>query len=893
MVSVVLAIVLALVPLSVQATTYYVMTTGSNSNDGLSESTPFLTMQKCVDVMVAGDTCNVGGGTYSATGVQFKTSGSSGAPITLQAFPGATPILSCTSATNDDTHAILFKNSTGFRNPIGWINVTGIEVTNCYNGIKFTNLHDSIISNMHLHHNANQGILGAGGARVSILQNHIHDNGPLGASTSNLEHGIYIVSNAVVIRRNLIYNNQAYGIQIDGTKTFTAGGNYASVEFATSANWIIESNTIAYNRVRAGIVVWGSSADGTRIENNIIYENATTLATSEVQGVNCTSCTGSTGLIIKNNHYYGSGSGGQVGNHASLVGTISDNVVNVSAPAFVNGGSNSLPASPDFRLTARAPVDIALVNEFSHNGVAGAFQPPSTPTASITTNKMTLNFPFSTAVPVQNLSTAGVTFTCTANVCPGSPVVSSVSKVTGTDSNVDVAFSGITSDACLVHADAVTISYASGSGTWTGNDNIGPYPGLHQQILSFANLSVTNNCTGSGPAGYPGGALQILALDGNANDSSGNANHGTVTGGSFVTAKVGQGFQTTNGATDRINLNYGSGVDPSATSFTIAFGVNVTTPTLNRIYGGADLGTNQRLHWGTFGGTWGLGVQASALTTTSDLAATSGDHYVVIQVDAAADTVTICVDGVTATSGSGVKSITSSYTLASHISLGLPINFATSNTPTAVFDETRRYSGVVSCSSLYNAWNAPAVPPGGTFTQAAIQFQGIILDAGGSPIVVGPSVQTIEVPAGGGAVLLFQVHCENVTDCEATAFKLVYAQNGGSTWQQVPDIETADGTWMWGASTVANLNNGVRSTRLTGSCALTNGATQLTSAQTPSVDLPQDGCTVQAYIVRVGATHARDYYDYKLRTESDADFTIYTQTARILVVNPMASGIGF
>jgi len=48
-----------------------------------------------------------------------------------------------------------------------------------------------------------------------------------------------------------------------------------------------------------------------------------------------------------------------------------------------------------------------------------------------------------------------------------------------------------------------------------------------------------------------------------------------------------------------------------------------------------------------------------------------------------------------------------------------------------------------------------------------------------------------------------------------------------------------------------------------------------------------------AYIVRVGSTQAGNYFDYKLQFDGGVDLSTYTQTARLKVVNPMASGVGF
>ena len=49
-----------------------------------------------------------------------------------------------------------------------------------------------------------------------------------------------------------------------------------------------------------------------------------------------------------------------------------------------------------------------------------------------------------------------------------------------------------------------------------------------------------------------------------------------------------------------------------------------------------------------------------------------------------------------------------------------------------------------------------------------------------------------------------------------------------------------------------------------------------------------------AYVVHVDGVAGVDYFDYTLQTEAGLDLTGgYTQTARVQVVNPMASGIGF
>ena len=900
-----------------QAATYYVSTTGNNSNDGLTESTPKRTITHCVSIVVAGDTCLVRGGTYSTeTAIRFSVSGTVAAPIVLANYPGESPVIDFVDKQVGDTVTILHAN--GQPNGMGYITVEGFEIKNGHDGIKFYNMHNSIIRRNWIHDNNNQGILGIGGHHNLFTQNIINHNGnfagcdagqlhdpsdPSQGTVCNKHHGMYLHGQFYTITNNLVYDNLAFGLQQNGSSTSTyLTTRHPGPEFSGASGWIVAGNTFAYNNEAGGMVWWGSLTDNNRVENNIFYENKTRGATGDTQGISFSSPTGQTGNSAKNNHFYGSGSGAQSAfGSAGIEGTHytqSGNVINISAPAFVNGGSNSLPASPDFRLTARAPVNIALANEIPTNGVVGAFKPPSTPTvASIAANKITVVDGRSAAVPVQNLSTTGVTFSCTANVCPGSPAVSSVSRVTGTDNQVVITLSGITSNACVSHADAVTVSYNSSTGSWTGNDNIGPYPGLHQKILSFTSVSVTNNCTGVGPPGGTPSHISYPMENGSGttvSDTSGNGLHAT-TSGTWVSGKTGFGINVANGSTQQTTMPYGSGIDPTTQDMTWVVPVFIPAGQtgVTRYLFGPEIGTNQRGYFGAQSGTWRVARKATSIANAgaSNLAVVEGWNYLCGTWNASTDTVTLTNNGVTGTGGA--TGTYTSFTFATNFEFPIIGTNLHTTVPEATFDDAQVFTSIQDCQALYAAWNAPPPPAAGTWAQPAIQFQGVTLDSNGDTVVVGPSVQAIDIPAGGGVVLLFQAHCTNVSDCALTSFKLVYSKNGSATWQQVPGTETADGTWMRGITTEANLNNGLRSTRLTGTCAVTTGSTQVTSEQIPAVDLPQDGCVVLAYIVNVNGTAGVDYFDYKLRTESNADFSSYAQTARLRVVNPMSSAVGF
>lgn len=890
-----------LVASPVWAATYYVATNGSNSNNGTSESTPFVTIQKCVDSMIAGDTCQVRGGTYSASGVRFRVSGTQSFPITLEAYPGEVPVLSCTG-TSVEANSFLFMHASGHRTPIGWWVVRGFEIANCRDGVKWYNLHDTTLSGMELHDNINQGFLGVGSLRVTVERNYVHHNGPHATNPSDsLAHGMYINGSNMVIRNNILVDSTGFGIQLDGTKSFTEGGNYASSEFARSDNGIVESNTIAYNRNRSAIVIWGGNNDGLRIENNIFYENNVTNSGSSAQGISYVSAGGSSGVLIRNNHSYGSGSGatGFTSGTAPADVTVSGNVVDVSTPAFVNGGSNSLPASPDFRLTASSPVNIALPNEFPNNStnVVGAYKTIAAPTASITANKIVGTFPINTAGPIQNLSTAGVTVGCTGSACPGSPTVVSVTKVAGTDSQFEVVLSGITGNACEAADQTWTLSYNSSTGTWTGNDNIGPAPGSHQKIFSFTNLAVVNACDGSGPPSVPAGSyIEYLFTTGSGTTavntgSFGAPGNGTLNNG--VAWIPGGGIFMSGGNTQNLSIPYGSGVNPSTQSLTIGFLVDIQpgNESLPRTVFGVPLDASpidERFYISMLSGTWRIGIQGSNDGTAGDLTVDVGPQHICLVADAATNTVTLHKNGVASMAAGGVKSVTS-YTLPGNFELGrLP---ALTNGPAAVYKHFELYQSVESCAALYAATQAPPADPAGTFSQTAVQFEDVYLPSvGGGPTILPSPNNTKKVVQSGAVAVVVQIECD---DCEQTAFRIEARDNGAGDWLQVPNTETAANLYMWGSGGQQFLNNGPLTTRiLENGCTVVDGATLLTASQVPQVIFPASGCIMLRYLLRVGLP-ASGYTEIRAAKQGGVAFTGTIVPGRIDIIDLQAGGIGF
>lgn len=890
-----LTILLVLSPALSHATTYYVSTTGNNGNSG-AEDAPWATIAFAATTMVAGDTTYVRGGTYSESGVRFRTTGTQASPIKLLAYPNELPILSCTASTAEG-NSITIRNNAGSTTPMGWITIDGLKIQNCNDGIKGENVHNSTFTHLWLLNNDNQGVLITGAHdnifAYSIVQ---HSGDFLNCTSCTQQHGLYLSGKRWQIHHNVFVDNLAYGVQQNGSSSANNAATVPDAAFQGAQDWVISDNTFAYQSRRAGIVVWGSTCTNFRIENNIFFENAVVQSSSVAQGVDFVSATGVTGGSMRNNHFYASGSGGQayLGTAPPSSYTNSGNIVNVSAPAFVDGGSNSLPASPDFRLTASSPVNIALTNEYPNNStlVVGAFKTVADPTCSITADRMTCTY--ASVTPIRNLSAAGVTIGCTGSACPGSPTASTVQNIAGTDSQFETVITGIAGNACVSLNQTWTKTYNASMGTWTGGDNIGPYPGLHQKMFSFTSLAVTNACTGSGPPTIPGTPyIEYLFTDGSGTTvtntgSAGAGGNGTLSSG--VTWGTGS-VTMTGGTSQSLSIPYGNLVDPSATDLTVAFLVNLPAgqESLSKIFFGAPLDAapiEERFYISMLGNTLRLGIQAANDGTATDLATNAGLMHVCVTANATTNTVTLHKNGVASVVAGGVRTVTS-YAIPGNFQLGLLPG--STNGPTATYSHFQLYQSVEDCDALYQAAIAPPATPTGTFSQTGVQFEAIHTELNGSVIILPSPNRTKKVAKGGAVGVVLQVECDN---CQQTAFRLAARDNGTGSWLQVPTTETAANLYMLGTAPAQYPNTGTPSTRVVANgCTIEAGATLLTAAQIPSITLPASGCTMLRYLLRV-RSGASGYTEVRVEREGGIEFTGSYSLGRIDIINQQA-GVGF
>jgi len=252
-----------------RADTYYVSTKGSDENPG-SEAKPLRTIQKAASLARAGDTILARGGVYSEP-VVLRFSGQERKPIVLKNYPGEQPVIQPGELGKQPPgQGVLLQAQEGYQKSIGWITIEGLEIRYGHDGVKFYNAHDIIICNCHIHENWNQGILGNGN-RALINRNIIAGNGTNKGEPQNLMHGIYATGSAFTITNNLIHSNTAYGIQVAAYDY--KEDSMAGPEYAEARNWLIANNTIAFNKNRAGVVIWQDGVENCVVQNNIFYKN--------------------------------------------------------------------------------------------------------------------------------------------------------------------------------------------------------------------------------------------------------------------------------------------------------------------------------------------------------------------------------------------------------------------------------------------------------------------------------------------------------------------------------------------------------------------------------------------------------------------------------------------
>jgi len=330
-----------------QGATYYVATTGSDSNLGTSTK-PWRNPQKCAGSPVrAGDTCVVRSGVYTDSdknGVVVYVNSNSAAGTSSQPITIKSEVRQGAVITIPSTHS----NNFGFYVSRPYYIIEGFDITGgnkagsgTHGIILYSGASGMIVRSNSIHHIgravcSNSGVftgvlLGGTISNVVIQENRFYSigrrqSGESGCSTTakNLDHGIYMSGGSnTTMRRNVFYDVvRGYPIQLYG---------------GTTTNISIYHNTFSGRNstgIPEGQIMLASTIRGATIKNNISHNPATAMLTTH-------------NLSASNVSVNYNVSTAKMKRASSIAGvTFSNNFESITNPGFVNSSRY------DFRLTS-------------------------------------------------------------------------------------------------------------------------------------------------------------------------------------------------------------------------------------------------------------------------------------------------------------------------------------------------------------------------------------------------------------------------------------------------------------------------------------------------------------------------------------------------------------
>jgi hypothetical protein len=332
------------------AATYYVSTTGNDSNAG-SQSAPFRHLSKAAaSAKSPGDIVLVMDGTYDNEGVvapnfvvTLQYSGTAASPITFMAQNRGQAILDSmnTSTTTTCNGAASYLNLYN----ASFVVIQGFVMQHsCDSGIQSNdNAHDITIKWNDIRNVANRTVTDQYGRNGIYLNsneynftfdgNSFHDIGRTdGQTLLHFDHGIYSSSRNTTVINNLFYNlNRGYAIQLSNA----------------ASTWLIANNSFAFGNANgeAGAIMFWDVNSSITIRNNIFYRPNGSALTRFAATIS--------GSAFDNNLIFGVSS--------VMSGSTSGIAVGVNQigpdPLFVN----SSPSSPDFHLQSGSPAIAAGV----------------------------------------------------------------------------------------------------------------------------------------------------------------------------------------------------------------------------------------------------------------------------------------------------------------------------------------------------------------------------------------------------------------------------------------------------------------------------------------------------------------------------------------------------
>ena len=255
-----------------RAADLWVKNGGSDSADGLSPATAWATLGHAAGVVNPGDTVHVLDGSYQ--GFDLRRSGTAGSPVTFNAEGSNVRITADNGTTTD---GINVENA-------DHVVIDGFIVDGRTRaGIRVAVSQFVTVENCHAGNNGRWGIFSGFADDLTIENNEAHH--------SQAEHGIYVSNSGdrPVIRRNVVHDNHANGIHMNGD--LGQGGD------GLISGALVERNVIYGNGVGGGSGINMDGVTDSVVQNNLLYDNhASGVSLYRIDGA-----TGSKRNVVVNN----------------------------------------------------------------------------------------------------------------------------------------------------------------------------------------------------------------------------------------------------------------------------------------------------------------------------------------------------------------------------------------------------------------------------------------------------------------------------------------------------------------------------------------------------------------------------------------------------------------
>jgi parallel beta-helix repeat protein len=286
------------------AATYYVSTTGSDSNAG-TEALPWKTIQKACNTAAAGDVVNIKAGTYYEKITLNVQGSSSGGFITFQNYGTDKVVVDGTGVSGD---YMLYIDSKSY------VKIIGLELQNCSTtglpcGMYITGKGSNVvIKNCKVHDIVNKGtdahgialyatdgttpysnvifdgnevyncklgtsesmVMNGNVTNFQIINNVVHDNDNIGIDMIGFE-GTASANDQV--RNGVCRGNTVYNISCEGNAGYSSGDYSADGIYVDGGRCIVIENNVVHN-VNVGIEIASEHAnkitDSVTVRNNFI-----------------------------------------------------------------------------------------------------------------------------------------------------------------------------------------------------------------------------------------------------------------------------------------------------------------------------------------------------------------------------------------------------------------------------------------------------------------------------------------------------------------------------------------------------------------------------------------------------------------------------------------------